>query len=123
MTTREESVRCANELPTGFGIIGTLVIVEIIYYSFQLWKSCSSEASPKAALTSAPDGSPAPSLARRATRCVRRAARYQGQDLSDEDVQTLTTHMLNHVSRLDNDRLAACCKETPDLPAALESTS
>lgn len=114
LTIRTESQNVANDLPVGlFGIDDVLTIIEIINGAFQLWQACSASSSPSDAVTAAQLSIDHPLNNRRARRAVRRAARKQNKQLSDDQLDALTTAMLNHVVQLSQPALAICCAEPP----------
>lgn len=117
-TTKQEAEKCATaSAPTGcFGLIGILTIIEIVYYSFELWKNCHPSANTvKSELTS----DTPPWMVRKARRSVIKSARRQGVDSTSFDVDTATTAMLNHVYHIDDNTLASCYVD--DAPSDIAS--
>lgn len=128
MNTRRQAELCAASAPpvAGLGIlIGTLTLIEIIYYGFELWKewragACASH--PQTAITGTMDGaSYSPVLQRKAARKLRRASNYCGHPLEQDDAEVLAKHMLDHVVSAESDTVSVCCDESPDasVPAGL----
>lgn len=125
-STKQQAEKCAADLPTDFALVGMLTLIEIVYYSFQLWKeykagSCASQ-QPKAALaaTAEPDGSPSPALLRKLSRHARRAAFHHGEEFDQEKSQLFTTCLLTFISSASNEEVTACCSEpVADLPTGL----
>lgn len=118
MTTRQEAEKCASSAPpAAFGLIGVLTVIEIIYYSFELWKNCHpAPATAKAEIV----GDPPHIMIRRARRSVIKSGRHHGRSPQEFDVDTATAHMLKHVYHSDDSVIVACyCDATPDDVAAL----
>jgi hypothetical protein len=120
-STRNQAYACAAEMPKGIiGIDDVLIIAEIVYYGFEIWKSCHESSNPslsaKSSISNAVEGDGqnySHEMLRRAGRGVRRAARHQKVSLSDGDRDLLTTHMLNYVSKSSDESICGCYGESP----------
>ncbi len=120
--THDEAQKVAEGLPVGFTGIEILVLIEIVYYAFLLWKSCHGSSQPPGeylATERTRSGDFTPYIIKHAARHMKRAARYKGQHLTDEQLQTLTVAALSHVAAADAATVAACCAEPCE--AELES--
>jgi len=112
VSMQQQAEECAKSVPVGiFGIDDILIAIEIIYYGFQLWHACSAASSVGDALTSAKLTKQHPLNYRRARRRIILAANSKGKELSMDQANTLTNHMLNFVSQADPATVNACCSE------------
>lgn len=121
MNTRAEAERCAGGVKAGFGLVGVLTLIEIIYYSFELWKECHQQTSAnepaKAFLHAERAGNSSfpPHIVRRASRGITRSAKHHNVRFNDVDTEYLTNHCLEHVYNADATVVSACCAEAPFL--------
>lgn len=107
--TRAQAELCAGHAApkAGFSLIGILMLTEIFYYTFQIWKSCHDHSSPKVATDRISH--------RRAELGLRRGCRKAGARLSDDEIVELTSHGLEYVASVDTSIVAACCAEPGDI--------
>lgn len=107
--TRQEAEKCAANM-TGFAI-PIIAIIEILYYSFELFKVCKPQSVSTATYLSANynEGNYTGHIMRRATRSVQRAARLNGQNLSYDDEHRLVIAALDHCRTADESTIVACC--------------
>jgi len=120
--TLRHAQTCQDEMPddlkAGF-LEAPLVILELIYYTFEIWKSWRSGACSNTpardALASAYVGEEqtfTPALTRQATRRMKRIQRWKG--IPSEDPvhdQRFTEYLLRYVMRASSLDVASCCDE------------
>lgn len=112
MATADEAKLCAESSPVGmFGIDDLMLAISVIELGFKLWQACSRSSSASDATKAAQITATTPINFRQARRHVNRAARSKGIELSTENLNGLTAHMLNHVVKADEQTLSACCAE------------
>ena len=115
MSIRTESVACAEKVPTGFALTAVLTIVELIYYGYQAWSACHQAARPSAALTDLPDLAKSAlalsSTRRRAAHRLRQVNRRHQAGYTPDQLDQLTTIMLNHADTLSTSSLVCCFQE------------
>lgn len=114
MAIADEAKLCADAAPVGmFGIDDVMIAISVIELGFKLWQACSSSSSASDAETAANMAGRVPANFRRARRRVSKAARSKNLDLTTENLNGLTAHMLKHVSTTDTEALGVCCSEPP----------
>jgi hypothetical protein len=114
MSTRQEAEQCAKSMPVGmFGIDDVLIAIEIISYGFQLWQACSAAKTSTEAVAASAMATRESKNFRRARRRVYVAAKRKHVDLSAQDLDGLTQHMLDHVNQADPVIVGVCCSEPP----------
>jgi hypothetical protein len=112
MNTRRFAEQCAASVPTSFSLFGALMLVEIIYYTFNLWKEChATHAAPDESAKTFMASQDSRRLARRAKRATLRSIRRSSADLSESESDQLNDHMLAFVNTASDDVVAACCGE------------
>jgi len=112
MPIHDEARACAESSPVGmFGIDDIAIAIQVIEFGFKLWSACSQPSSAADAVRDVGVASEVTQNFRRARRRVARACRRQNLDLSTENLNGLTAHMLNHVKQADAESLNVCCSE------------
>lgn len=98
-----------------FGIDDALVIIELVYYSTELFKTCfPNPQQAKTYLTSNYNGGEfAPNVMRPAVRQVRRGARKQSLDLTDEQIEATAKATLLRAMNAGDNVVTACYAATP----------
>lgn len=116
MSIRLEAERCAKSAQEGVGLFGIddlALAVTVIELSFRFWQACSRVSTPREAMATCVSASTEPTHFRKARRRVRRAAVNKGVWLSEESLNDLTNHMLDHVADAGvSGDLGACCSES-----------
>lgn len=121
--TQDSANEFAQSAEVGiFGIDDVLILAEIAYYVFSLWKTCAPAVSANVYVSSQiqDDGSVPTSLVRRSRRAVRRAARKKGQSLTSDQIDNLTTQLLMKVAQSPTDVVVACSAEPCDVAMEAE---
>lgn len=99
--TRLEAERASSTLPTGlFGIDDALVLIEIVYYIFEIWKSCPNKTTASSRRQD-----------RFARISCRKACENFGYDVGSYDMSQMSEPLMTHCAALSNDVVAACCAE------------
>lgn len=127
---------CADEAPVGFiGIDDITLIFGIISLGYEIWKDCHGSANKavggiggsdlvrqaKATINSNVEGDGQQytrSLLRRSGKGVHRAGVHYGVRLTGDDLNSMTTHMLNSVAKAGDDVLVSCYYEDPQAALA-----
>lgn len=127
---------CVDEAPVGIiGIDDLTLLFGVISLGYEIWKDCHSSANQavggssgndlarqaKATINSNVEGDGQQytrSLLRRSGKGVHRAALHYGMRLTGDDLDVLTTHMLNSVAKTDDIVLVSCYYEDPEAVVA-----
>lgn len=104
---RQQATICASNLPTGiFGIDDTLLLIEVVYYTFRLWQTCHMKTglSVDASLHSNP---------RRNYRfaCMTSRKAFENFGCSVDDLTDFVDHLLDHVCAMPSSVVSLCCTE------------
>jgi len=111
---RVEAQACAASAPVGmFGIDDVLIAIEVIDEVYQLWHACQKPASADSAVMASKVAAMEGPQFRKARHRVRHVTHKRNINMSLENQNAMTAHMLLHVHGMQAAPLALCCSQPP----------